>query len=102
MKYVAFVVLGICLVAGGCTTAGFDRLAVNDTLREVCGGYTTDDNSILYIISIADADREAGYSKSYETTVFLETCAMQAGYDQAFYDACGQCRTAILDQVYGG
>lgn len=104
MRRLLLVVLGAGLAVGGCVAPGLsggDPLAVNDTLRQACGGYMTDDNSITYLLSVADSDRQSGYTKSYETTVFLETCSMQASAGAADYDACSSCRLAVLDQIYG-
>lgn len=110
--YVFLLVLGIPLIlAQTCGTpapipddGGFDRLAVNDTLRAACDGFTFPstgaeyaDPDIRAFLNAVEVDRKAGISEYTETNLMLDLCTQ---YPSNAQFVCGRCYTAIVTQVY--
>jgi len=90
----AVVLAGLC-AGQGCpgtqpTEPLFDRLAVNNHLRDACKGWP--DDYIKATINVIEEDRLAGFSITEELTAGIEPCETAQ---------CLTCAAALVNQVYG-
>ena len=76
-----------------------DRLRVNDNLRSACAGYYEADWEIEGLISANESLRLEGYS-SVELEQNLVTC-YHTLHTPEQAEACVDCGTAVIRQVYG-
>ncbi len=98
MKYLLLALLVLAVCSGQSCLQPFDRLAVNDHLREVCAGYVDSDTWIETGLSLMDQARLEGATEPEVLSGLSVNCASDV---PEWTQACWACNTAMADQVYG-
>lgn len=88
-------IMGLLLV-GAVFAAGCNSVATVPAPRSACEGYLTPGEQAVFL-SAAEADRDAGFSRSYAMEGAINFCATEPGSVQ---ETCMVCYTSLIERAF--